>query len=239
MAYRNRPKNSPVDPEDPRAEGQCDRCGMLWPLHKLTWQMAYRGFNPQSLGILVCPTHLDPLNILDAPLILPPDPEPVFNERSPTYSIDEAGPAQSLIATIVTDEVVIGTDFYIDLYDGDPETTGESVLEDLTGSAIRTNHAASMGAPVSLLSANTAAIEITELAPQSARVTHVAVFDAAFEGSLVMSAPLANPQTVTMFNGAMFEVGALKVKLAPILGDGDYFSDDYFATDYFATDYFA
>lgn len=82
MSYRWKPKNVEIDPENPRAIGQCDRCGLLHNVHKLQWQMAFRGSPvPVNTGLLVCDRCLDPLDHQSLPHILPPDPEPLRNVR--------------------------------------------------------------------------------------------------------------------------------------------------------------
>lgn len=91
MAYRWRGKYFEVDPDNPAAEGICDRCGFRWNLHKLRWQMAYQGSTmPQNTRFLVCYKCYDPLNPQDMPFILPPDPEPIFNARPEPYTLDES-----------------------------------------------------------------------------------------------------------------------------------------------------
>jgi len=90
MAYRWHPKNAEVDPDNPRAWGTCDRCGFVCNLDKLQWQYSYLGtFEPQNTRFLVCGRCLDPLNAQDTPVILPPDPAPIFNARPEPYILDE------------------------------------------------------------------------------------------------------------------------------------------------------
>lgn len=40
--------------------------------------------------MLVCPNHLDPLNPQDSPIVLSPDPVPLFNARPEPYVLDES-----------------------------------------------------------------------------------------------------------------------------------------------------
>jgi len=90
MAYRWRGKYFEVDPDDPRAEGICDRCGLRHNLHRLKWQYAYQGSTMlQNTRFLVCYKCYDPPNPQDMPFILPPDPEPIFNTRPEPYTLDE------------------------------------------------------------------------------------------------------------------------------------------------------
>lgn len=78
-----------VDPDSPSAWGRCDRCGFIWNLKDLTWQYQFAGTGMVNLRLLVCEACLDvPQPQLQA-LILPPDPEPVFNARPEPYLLDE------------------------------------------------------------------------------------------------------------------------------------------------------
>jgi hypothetical protein len=170
------------------------------------------GPTPQKIGPLVCPRCEDDLNYQQKLLILPPDPRPFRNTRPEDYMADESGPVQALAAFILSAESEIGAAYYLDLYDNDPDQGGDSVLETLTGSATRTNIASVM-ATVALTASNDTVITITDEAEGSAFVGWVVIFDAATDGDIIDSAPLVNPQTVTMWNGAAFAVGALQVQL--------------------------
>lgn len=89
--YRPRPKYAEVDPDNPSAWGSCARCGFQWNLNRLQWQSAYQGsLSAQNTMILVCPNHIDPLNPQDQPVILSPDPIPIFNARPEPYVLDES-----------------------------------------------------------------------------------------------------------------------------------------------------
>lgn len=93
MAYRWRGRFFHVDPDNPAAEGICQRCGFRFNLKDLNWQFAYNGsVSPQNLMILVCQrgTCNDELNPQDTPNILPPDPVPVYNARPENYVLDES-----------------------------------------------------------------------------------------------------------------------------------------------------
>jgi len=90
MAYRWHPKYSETDPDSPRAWGTCDRCGFIWNLHRLQWQYDYRGSQQlQNLRILVCPKCYDTPQPQLSPVILSPDPPPIFNARPEPYALDE------------------------------------------------------------------------------------------------------------------------------------------------------
>lgn len=90
MAYRWRPKNATVDPDNPIAWAACDRCQNIWNINKLAWQFDYRGTaQPQNTRLLCCPTCLDVPNAQFSPYILPPDPPPVLNARPFPYELSE------------------------------------------------------------------------------------------------------------------------------------------------------
>lgn len=84
------------DPEHPEAFAICDLCGFA-RLHKdLRKQMAYRGNALQWNGFLVCfDTCLDVPYEFDRPIVLPPDPQPVFNARPPNWKAQEQGNGDS------------------------------------------------------------------------------------------------------------------------------------------------
>lgn len=215
MALRWHPKNASVDPENPRAWGQCDRCGMVWNLADLQWQYGYQGSSqPQNTRYLVCPKHIDPLNPQDKPYILSPDPVPVFNARpgasdavgEASYLITEDGdvidtenslhlttydsqtdPSTSMIRSTISAPSATVTSAYLDLFDGDPVNGGRSVLSTITGSSTRTDIASSL----SLYAGNTQYvnpdfISITSSAGQ-ANVSYVALYSASLSGALLWS----------------------------------------------------
>lgn len=89
MAYRPHGR-AIVDPDDPRAFAICDRCGKQFNHYMLRWQYQYQGIGLINKRILVCEDCIDrPSQFLRA-IVLPPDPEPIFNVRAEPYSIDEA-----------------------------------------------------------------------------------------------------------------------------------------------------
>lgn len=68
----------------------CDRCGQLYNLSDLVWQMEWSGTHLYRTGALVCKRVC-----LDTPqeqlrtIILPPDPPPLLNARVPNYAFEE------------------------------------------------------------------------------------------------------------------------------------------------------
>jgi hypothetical protein len=183
-------------------------------LEALRFQFQYAGVGLVNLQQLVCRQCLDVPQPQLTATILPPDPEPVFNARPEYYSVDEQGPVEGLQAEILYSGSSIPEDFYLDLYFGDPETTGSSVLANITGSSVRPNAGASFGAAIENIATNNDAVSFTTSAIASVNVSYVAVFDAETDGTLIASAPLFNPLTVVLYNGAAFDVGSLQVVLS-------------------------
>src|SRR5262245_40807923 len=91
--YNYKPKLAEVDPENPNMWFRCDRCGFLSNHSKAVWQYDFRG-TPQPINtrILTCgrPSCLDVPNPQQSPIILSPDPEPVFNARPYPYTLVES-----------------------------------------------------------------------------------------------------------------------------------------------------
>lgn len=242
MAYRWKPAGAEVDPDDPRAWSTCDRCGFVWNLYKLQWQYAYQGTSmPQNTRFLVCGSCLDPLNAQDAAYILSPDPVPIMNARPEPYALDETSwlgtedgdilgtedddelitpepnPADNaaaarLAASILASGGSVAT-VYLDLFDGDPLTTGTSVLANITGSATRSNIAASLGT-VSGIARNPATITVAAASASTVNVSYVGVYDAATGGTLQMSGAVSvvGP-SVTEGNPVVFAALALTINL--------------------------
>lgn len=80
MAWRPHGRAS-VNPASPRAFGICDRCGFWSNLCTFTWQHQWAGNMLQNLRILVCSQCLDVPQQQLRSIILPADPQPVFNSR--------------------------------------------------------------------------------------------------------------------------------------------------------------
>lgn len=241
MSYRWHPKNADVDPDNPRAWGTCDRCGMVHNLYKLQWQLAYMGsVNPQNTRFLVCPTCLDPLNSQDTPNILPPDPLPVYNARPEPYAIDEtswmttedediittqdgelfitsipnpsdAANTTNLYCSIGSSGGSVAT-AYLDLFDGDPAGSGRSVLSAITGSSTRTDIAADL-TTISGVATNPDYIVISSASASQTNVSYVGIFDAATDGTLLMSGPVSASPTIADGNPVQFDPLALNINL--------------------------
>lgn len=66
------------------------RCKRSYNISELAWQFDWMGMKLQNKNLFVCPTCLDkPAEFLRT-IILPPDPEVVYNTRPEPFAIDEA-----------------------------------------------------------------------------------------------------------------------------------------------------
>lgn len=240
--YNWKPKNAEVDIDAPVMWAVCARCGMLWNINKLQWQFAYQGSSmPQNTRQLVCPKHLDPLNPQDTPLILSPDPEPVFNARPYPYEISESSWLLTEDGSIITteDDEAVGTaipnpsdnaatahlqatilapgasvaTMYLDIFNGNPLTTGVSVLDDITGSATRTDIASSLTTVLGIAK-NPALIVVAAASNSTVNTNYIAFYSASISGSLLISGPLSvNGPFVTVDNPVVFDALALQINL--------------------------
>lgn len=89
MGSTSRYGQAVINPAAPEAVGVCDRCGKLYNLRVLRWQMQWRGTSVQNIHLRVCNTCYDIPNEQLRTLILPPDPMPVMDARTEPYTIDE------------------------------------------------------------------------------------------------------------------------------------------------------
>lgn len=84
-------KFAATDASNPSAHAICDRCGFLYNLRDLAWQLEFAGVQLYNKRILVCTTGnrcYDKPNEQLRTLILPPDPVAVSNARTPYYSFE-------------------------------------------------------------------------------------------------------------------------------------------------------
>jgi hypothetical protein len=206
MAYRYHGRAT-VNTSSPKAFGICDRCGILYNLRQLRWQFDFAGPVLQNLRLLVCDHCYDKPQEQNKPVLVPPDPLPVPNARPQNYAAAETGTTEELWAQINTPLVSI-TDFYLDLYYQDV-----SVLADITGSGTRTNFASSMSSPVADLATNDEIITFTDFTEASTNIDEIKVFDSATGGTELMSAMLPTPITAVLYNGLIFPIGNLLVRL--------------------------
>lgn len=80
-----------VDPNNPQAFGQCDRCGFWFNLRDLQWQEEWGGTRIFNTRVLVCTGNncLDVVQEQLRSIVLPPDPYPVLNARVPDFAYEE------------------------------------------------------------------------------------------------------------------------------------------------------
>ncbi len=106
------------------------------------------------------------------------------------------------------------TAIYLDLYNGDPQGTGSSMLATITGSATRSNAASSMGAASNGAASNSVSIIVTANAFGSATVDYVAFFTAATAGTLIMSHALDASKSVVSGDTVEFASSDLTITLS-------------------------
>lgn len=197
---------------------------------------------PQNTRLLVCTEGcLDPLNPQDMPYILPPDPLPVFNARPENYTLDETSwlstqdddiittqDDEPILANIPNIDAVAATAHletsilapggsvataYLDIFNGNPATTGVSVLSLITGSATRTNIAASLTTVLGIAK-NADVIIVAAESGATVNTNYCAIYDAATGGTLLMSGPLnVRGPTVTAGNPVVFDALAINLNL--------------------------
>jgi hypothetical protein len=76
MAIGNYAGHARVNPRDPSAQGECDRCGRWYQLDQLSKQWQWQGISLIWEGYLVCAKCNDTPQEQNKVLILPPDPKP-------------------------------------------------------------------------------------------------------------------------------------------------------------------
>ncbi len=249
--YNFKPKLAEVDADAPNMWARCDRCGFITNIDKMVWQYDFRG-TPQPINtrILTCgrPSCLDVAQVQNSPIILSPDPEPVFNARPFPYEVTESSWLITQDGDVITtqDGSTIGTAFpnptgnaatahlealvqapgadvsvlYLDIFDGDPAGSGVSVLEEITGSTTRTNIASQL-TTVGDLVENADYIVVTTEAEETVNTNHIAFYDAATGGNLLMSGPLnVNGPLVTIRNPVVFDPIALRIDTSTGIPDG-------------------
>lgn len=261
MAYRWHPKYSETDPDSPRAWGTCDRCGFVWPLYKLQWQFDYQGASVlQNLRILVCDPCYDVPQPQTSPYILPPDPLPVYNARPESYTLDETSwlstqdgdplatqnddpiitPIPNPSNTADTASIQGSLDagglslaaLYLDLFNGNPATTGRSVLAAITGSATRTNIItdltlvpASRGSDIYNM-LNTDVITVSTGSASVTNLNYIGFYDSAIAGTLLFSGPVAVASHGGGINvGTTVQFNALELIIADVASGSDMISE--------------
>lgn len=89
------PKFAKVDPNNPEAFAQCDRCSFWYNRGDLAFQYEWNGIELYNTGLLVCTTgnrcYDKPFEQLRT-IILPPDPPPILNARTVNFAYEEQTP---------------------------------------------------------------------------------------------------------------------------------------------------
>lgn len=240
MAYNWKPKYAEVDVENPDTWTTCSRCGFIWGMSKMAWQYDYRGSAQlQNTRVLCCPKCLDAPQPQLMPYILPPDPEPIANARPYPYELAETdwlttqdgdiittqddelltpsipnpsdNPNTTVLTALLSYPAGSVSVMYLDLFNGDPASGGVSVLSAITGSAVRTDVAASL-TTVSGIAETTDVLTVAAASASTTNVNYVAFYSAALAGTLLVSGPVsATSPTVT--SGTTVQFNALTLQI--------------------------
>lgn len=92
---------------------------------------------------------------------------------------------------------------FLDLFNGDPQAAGTSIMTAITGSANRVNITAAMGASATGASTNTSTITVTNSATGAGTATHMAIYDAVTGGNLIASHALTSGNLVVSAGNAV------------------------------------
>lgn len=102
MGYASKLGRAKISARNPRAAGQCDRCGFIYNHINLSWQYDWAGASLINKRILVCDTCNDvPQSQLRA-IVVPADPVPIQNPRTQDYVSAETDYRQTLGNTVNT-----------------------------------------------------------------------------------------------------------------------------------------
>lgn len=242
--YNWLPKLAEVDAENPNAWATCMRCGFITCIDKMVWQYDYRGGpNIINTRILTCgrQTCLDVPNPQLSPIILSPDPEPVFNARPFPYALEESSWLITQDGEVITTEdgTYIGTAIpnpqdvaatahlqsnisapggtvavaYLDIFNGNPSTGGASVLSSITGSSVRTDVASQLTTVLGIAK-NTDTIVVALESGATVNTNWIGLYSASISGALLMSGEcnVAGP-SVTEGNPVVFDALGLQIDL--------------------------
>src|SRR5271166_5678414 len=89
MSWRPHPKRTTLNIDQPDPWGTCDRSGFIGDHSRMKFQFQWAGSALINTGILVHPDQYDVPSDFLRTLIIPPDPDPLFNARPEPYTIDE------------------------------------------------------------------------------------------------------------------------------------------------------
>ena len=81
MAYASQSGRARTSPSSPRAFAVCDRCGMWYNHHRLSWQMDWSGSSLINKRLLVCSDCYDTPQQQGRAIIIPADPVPIVQPR--------------------------------------------------------------------------------------------------------------------------------------------------------------
>lgn len=252
MTYRPTPKYATKD-ATAGAWTTCDRCGLIDNQSRMQWQYDFQGGPvPINRNLLFCPRCLDGLRYQNQPIIIPPDPPPLFNTRPEPYAVDETNwllteddeiidtqsgediivnqpnPSNEantapLIATVDADGQSVGT-LYLDLFNGNPTTSGYSVLSAITGSATRTNIGSSL-TTTNEVATNPDVVTVASASAATINVNWIAFYSAASSGTLLMYAPVAVALTGGVALGTTVQFNALDLVITEAGGGADMASE--------------
>jgi hypothetical protein len=130
-------------------------------------------------------------------------------------SIPNPGATCNLVASLVYHSGSVGSVF-LDLFQGDPKTTGISVLAAITGSALRANAGSQMGiyAATNIAINTTPIVLTTSSVGNNVNVGFVGVFNASSGGTLLTSGSVAVVGNfITKGNAVQFDSNGLIINL--------------------------
>lgn len=101
-----------IDPNNPKALGECDRSGFTFNHKDLHKQMEWRGNNLVWTGLMVGKPFLDKPNEQNRPPLVKDDPRPVKNPRPPTPYTDPESPQINAFSPQAIQESLVNDSFY-------------------------------------------------------------------------------------------------------------------------------
>lgn len=207
------------------------RCGFVSSANRMQFQFAFRGGStPINTRLIVCDICLDDLDNQQSLLVIPPDPPAMFNTNPENYAVDETNWLATSDGDILTTESDIPITTNIPNPDDDANTTlllssisypagsvvavyldilnsGVSVLEQITGSATRTNVGPDLETGADNIAVNTDTITVTSSCENTVNASHVALYSAATAGTLLASGSLGT-EPLTIVKGFVIQFNA-------------------------------
>lgn len=105
--------------------------------------------------------------------------------------------------------------FYLDLFNGDPEAGGQSVLAAITGSAVRPDVTDDLVITATGDYVNPDTIAVAAASLNQTNISWVAIYDAATSGTLLKTLRLGASPTIAKNNPVEFAALALNLGLIP------------------------